>query len=89
MAKKAFTEFTWSIEDIIASGNKVIIRVNISGLYQGGVPDLPTKATEFKFSLISIMRMESGRIAEEWQEDDQLGLVRQLGMELKPKEDKK
>ncbi len=30
------------------------------------------------------MRMENGRVAEEWQEDDQLGLVRQLGMELKP-----
>ena len=86
MATKAFTEFTWSIEDIIAAGDKVIIRVMISGIFQGEVPDLPTKAIEVKFSLISIMRVENGRIAEEWQEDDQLGLVRQLGMELKPKE---
>jgi len=49
MSIKAFTEFTWSIEDIIAAGDKVIIRVNF-----------PTKAIEFKFSLISIMRMEKG-----------------------------
>jgi steroid delta-isomerase-like uncharacterized protein len=89
MAMKAFTEFTWNIEDIIAAGDKVIIRVIISGIFQGEVPDLPTKAIEVKFSLISIMRMENGRIAEEWQEDDQLGLVRQLGMELKPKEAEK
>ena len=28
-----------------------------------------------------------GKVVEEWQEDDQLGLARQLGMELKPKEE--
>jgi len=88
MAMKAFTEFTWSIEDIIAAGDKVIIRVIANGFYKGGVPGLPTKAKEFEFSLISIMRMENGKVAEEWQEDDQLGLARQLGMELKPKEAK-
>ena len=89
MALEAFTAFTWSIEDIISAGDKVILRVIVSCFYKGEVPDLPTKAKEIKFSLISIMRMENGKVAEEWQEDDQLGFVRQLGLELKPKEAKK
>jgi hypothetical protein len=32
------------------------------------------------------MRMKDAKVVEEWQEDDQLGFVRQLGLELKPKE---
>jgi len=35
------------------------------------------------------MRIENGKAVEEWQEDNQLGLARQLGMELKPKEGEK
>ncbi len=87
-AAEVFSEFTWSIEDIIAAGDKVICRIIARGIYKGGVPDLPVTGKEFKFSMINIMRMENGKVVEEWQEDDQLGLVRQLGMELKPKEEK-
>ena len=88
-ARKAFPEFTWNIEDMIAAKDKVICRIIARGTYKGGVPNLPATEKEFKFSLITIMRMENGKIIEEWQEDDQLGFARQLGMELKPKEAEK
>jgi steroid delta-isomerase-like uncharacterized protein len=88
-ARKAFPEFTWSIEDMIASGDKVICRIIIRGIYKGGVPDLQEGEKKFEFSLITIMRLQNGKVAEEWQEDDQLGFARQLGMELKPKEAEK
>ncbi len=86
-AGEAFTRFTWSIEDLIASKEKVICRIIATGSSQGGIEGLPQEPTEFKFSMITIMRLEAGRIVEEWQEDDQLGLARQLGMELKPKKE--
>jgi len=82
---EAFSAFKWNIEDIIASDDKVICRISVAGKTREGIPGLPTQATPFEFSLISIMRFENGKIAEEWQEDDQLGLARQLGMELRPK----
>ncbi len=85
--REAFTEFTWNIEDIIAAGDKVICRIIANCTYKGGVPGLPETEKEIKFSLITIMRIENGKIVEEWQEDDQLGFARQLGMELKPKEE--
>lgn len=84
-ARTAFPEFSWNIEDMIAARDKVICRIIISGTYKGEAPNLPAPEKEFKFSLITIMRMENGKIIEEWQEDDQLGFARQLGMELKPK----
>jgi len=86
-ARKAFPEFVWDIQDMIASKDKVICRIMIRGSFKGGVPGLPATEKKIEFSLITIMRMENGKIAEEWQEDDQLGFARQLGMELKPKEE--
>lgn len=88
-AATVFSDFTWSIEDIMAAGDKVICRIMVRGIYQGGVPDVPEPEKKFEFSLITIMRIKNGKIVEEWQEDDQLGFARQIGMELKPKEEKK
>lgn len=88
-ARKAFPEFTWNLADVIAAKDRVVFRLIIRGTYKGGVPDLPEAEKEVTFSMITIMRMADGKIVEEWQEDDQLGLVRQLGMELRPKEAEK
>lgn len=85
--REAFSEFIWNIEDIMAAGDKVICRIKVRGTTKSGVQGLPETAKEVKFSLITIMRMENGKVVEEWQEDDQLGFARQLGMELKPKEE--
>ncbi|MFC2163789.1 ester cyclase [Acidobacteriota bacterium] len=85
--QEAFSEFIWNIEDIIAARDKVICRIMIRATSKSGVPGLPETEKEVKFSLITIMRMDNGKVVEEWQEDDQLGFARQLGMELKPKEE--
>lgn len=87
-AAQEFNPFTWEIEDLIAAADKVTGRIMVSGIYQGNAPDLNATGKQLSFSLITIMRMEDGKIAEEWVIDDMLGLARQLGMELKPKEEK-
>ena len=38
---------------------------------------------------IHVMRIADGKVKEWWALEDNLGLMRQLGMELKPKENKK
>ncbi len=86
--QKASSEFIWNIQDMIAAKDYVICRTMVRCTYKGGFPGIPATEKEVGFSLITIMRMEKGKIVEEWQEDDQLGLARQLGMELKPKEEK-
>jgi hypothetical protein len=37
----------------------------------------------------TVFRLVDGKIAEEWEDWDWLGLYQQLGMELKPKEGEK
>ena len=83
--RDAFSEFLWNIEDIIAADDKVICRIIVSGALKGGAANLPENKTAFRLSLITIIRIEDGKIVEEWQEDDQLGFARQMGMELRPK----
>lgn len=85
-ARKAFPAFTWDIEDMVASADKIICRMIVSGTFKGGVPGVPEGEKTFRFGLITIMRLQDGKVVEEWQEDDQLGFARQMGMELKPKE---
>jgi steroid delta-isomerase-like uncharacterized protein len=88
-ARKALPEFTWNVQDMIAAKDKVVCRIMVRGVYKGGVPGVPETEKKFEVSLITIMRIENAKVVEEWQEDDQLGFARQLGMELKPKEAKK
>ena len=85
--RKVFPEFSWNLADVIAARDKVVCRIIARGTYKGGVPNIPVAEKEFAFSMITIMRIADGKIVEEWQENDQLSLVRQLGMELKPKEE--
>ena len=64
-----------------------VCRVTVTGVYRETTPGASVPEQEFRFSLITILRLQDGRVVEEWQEDDQLGFARQLGMELKPKDE--
>jgi predicted ester cyclase len=86
-AGKVFANLIWRAKDIIASGDKVVCRIIANATYVGGVPGLPEEERDVEFSMITILRIEDGLIVEEWMEDDQLGLVRQLNMTLQPQKE--
>jgi len=44
-----------------------------------------TRQETYEFGLITIIRLQDGKIVEEWQQGDQLRFARQMGMELMPK----
>ena len=78
------------IEEIMAAGDKVIVRFVARGTHTGdlGMGILPT-GNKVEVSSIVIFRIENGRVVEERQDADMLGFMQQLGMELKPKEAEK
>jgi predicted ester cyclase len=73
----AFPDLAHSIEELIASGDKVIARIIATGTHDGNTIEL---------SFIVIVHIENGKFVEQRQEIDMLGFMQQLGMELKPKE---
>jgi predicted ester cyclase len=88
MVYKTSPDFTVSLEEIIAKGDKVVVREISQGTYQGGLHESLPTGNEIEVSDIAILRIENGKIAEVRKELDSLGGMMQLGMELKPKEEK-
>jgi predicted ester cyclase len=86
---EAFPDSVWSIEDLIAAGDKVIFRLVYMGTHEEEFMGLPPTGNKVECGQIVITRIENGKIVEDRKEYDQLGFMHQLGMELKPKEGEK
>jgi len=84
-----FPDRTSSAEDIIAKGDKVIVRSITRATYEGDVEGFPVTGSKIEVEGIEIVRVENGKIVESWASVDTLSLYQQLGMELKPKEEEK
>jgi steroid delta-isomerase-like uncharacterized protein len=85
MIWKGFPDVTFSIEDIMADGDKTITRYVIRGTHKGEFMGIPATGKKIEVSGIMISRIENGKWVEEWEEMDTMGMMMQLGMELTPK----
>ena len=81
-----FDEVTIDIEDMVAEKNKVYFRATFSGIHNGEFEGILPTHKKVKFALFNEMEFEEGKIKADWDMMDELGLMQQLGMELKPKE---
>ncbi len=89
MAFRAFPDLNLRIEKLFAVGDSVIIWGIGTGTHQGEFQGIQATGNKFEFSNIIIMSLKNGKIVEGREEPNMLGLMEQLGMELKPKEVKK
>jgi predicted ester cyclase len=72
------TEVRFTIEDLIAEGDKVVARLQRRGTHQGWLDVEPTgKPTTTRG--IYIFRVADGKLAEAWDAWDELGLLEQIG----------
>ena len=88
-AYNAFPDAHWSIDDMVVEGDKVAVRLTFSGTHKGeymGIHPTNKKVTGWG---IFIDRIAGGKVVEEWQIFDMLGLMRQLGLPVPtPKKEK-
>jgi steroid delta-isomerase-like uncharacterized protein len=75
----AFPDFHDTIEDQIAEGDKVVTRFIDRGTHQGEFQGIAPTGKRFTMTGLLITRIQDGKIAEEWEELDLLGLMQQLG----------
>ncbi|MFI5274172.1 MAG: ester cyclase [Ktedonobacterales bacterium] len=76
----AFPDLDIIAEDVLADGDRVIVRWNISGTQQGTFFGVAGTGKRLTWTGITIYRVAGGKIAEEVGEEDTLGLLRQLGV---------
>ena len=78
---EAFPDINITIEDAIAEGDKVVTRWTIGGTHQGEIEDFgPPTGRQMELEGITIHRFEGGKIVEEWERYDNLGMMQQLGL---------
>ena len=83
---QAFPDLTLTVEDIIAEADKVVVRFMGRGTHQGDLGGIPATGLKTEAGGIEIYHFEDGKIVEVWEISDTLGIMQQLGMELKLKE---
>ena len=82
--REGFPDVVSTIEDLIAEGDKVVARWRARATHQGEYMGIPPTGKEVEFTGISVYRIEAGKIAESWNEEDELGLMRQIGAVAEP-----
>jgi predicted ester cyclase len=68
----------YEIEDLMAEGDKVVLRLTISGTHQGQYWGFAPTGKRVTMTAIHVLRLVDGKLAETWGESDALGMREQL-----------
>lgn len=77
--REAFPDATFTVEDQVAEGDRVALRLTMRGTHLGPLNGLPPTGRQVTVSGMSIERVVDGRIVEGWNQNDALGMLQQLG----------
>jgi steroid delta-isomerase-like uncharacterized protein len=80
MVHASFPDVHFTIEDLIAEGDRVVYRYTVRGTHQKDFMGIAAAGKQIEFTGIHIYRVEGGKLQEEWENWDTLGLMRQLGV---------
>ena len=84
--RRGFPDVISTIEDLMAEGDKVVARWRSRATHQGDYMGIAATGNEVEFTGISFYRIEGGKIAQSWNIEDQLGLLRQIGAFPEPEQ---
>lgn len=79
-AKSAFSDLRRTVDDIIAEGDMVAVRITARGTHTGIFQGIAASGKKTEITGIAMRRIADGKIVEEWVVNDQLGLMQQLGI---------
>jgi steroid delta-isomerase-like uncharacterized protein len=80
MFRTAFPDLRLSVEDQVAEGDEVVTRYAGRGTHWGELMGIAPTGMEVSVGGIIISRVSGGRIEEEWNSFDALGMMQQLGV---------
>ena len=81
MYRAAFPDLRFDPEDVIASGDKVVVRVRATGTNTGDFMGMPATGKSMDIQLIDIVRFdEDGLGHEHWGVADVMTMMQQLGV---------
>jgi predicted SnoaL-like aldol condensation-catalyzing enzyme len=82
-SQKNLSEMHTEIHDIIASGDRVVIRLSHRavgvGTFKSRLGMYDIKGKTYGWDAVAIFRIKEGKIAEEWVNRDELGILLSIG----------
>ncbi len=75
-----FPDYQTIIDDLVAEGDKVAVRITMSGTHTGSFMGIPATGKHVSFTGMYMARIVDGKIVEHWGEEDGVSLLQQLGL---------
>jgi predicted ester cyclase len=79
MGLKGFPDWHETIEDIIAEGDEVWVRLAYTGTHTGEFFGLAPTGKKIKAKDVDIYRIVNGKLAEYWSVTDNVNILKQIG----------
>lgn len=77
----AFPDHHSQIEDVVADGDRVALRVTFSGTHEGDFRGMPATGRRFSQMQMHLVALDDqGRAVDHWAVRDDLGMMTQLGL---------
>lgn len=77
--RAAFPDLRFTLDDLIAEGDRVVVRSTLRGTHQGAFFGVAPTGKSVTLPGITIHRVAAGRIVESWISFDNHSLMQQLG----------
>jgi steroid delta-isomerase-like uncharacterized protein len=78
--REGFPNIQWTIEDLVAAGDRVAVRWTWQGTHTGSFRGIPASQRQISDKAIAIYQFRDGKIIQAWIETDRLGFLQQIGV---------
>ncbi len=76
----AFPDMQLDLEDVVAEGDKVTVRLVIRGTHRGELAGIAATGKPIEVGVMDLFHLQGGKLSEHWALFDNLGMLRQLGV---------
>jgi steroid delta-isomerase-like uncharacterized protein len=77
--RQGFPDIQWTIEDLVAAGDRVAVRWSWQGTHKNPFRGFPASHKKVTDKAIAIYQFRDNKIVHAWIETDRLGLLQQIG----------
>ena len=75
----AFPDMKLPLEDFVAEGEKVLVRLRVQGTHTGAFGDMAATGRKIDIGVLDLFQIRGGMLIEHWALLDNLGMMKQLG----------
>jgi steroid delta-isomerase-like uncharacterized protein len=79
MMRTGFPDIQWTLEEMVAEGDKVAARFIMRGTHHGMFFGVPPTGKKIEVQAMNMYRLSNGKFVEERGQPDMLGLLQQIG----------